>query len=92
MISLERKTFADVICKRTMVDIFSGSTAKTKRQESERKQQTVLHNAKEVKFVPRPKGLGTKLTPPSCCMSEDFGRGPGDEATGSSSALIRPGE
>ena len=44
IISLDGNVCTHDTCKRTMVDIFSGSTAKTKRQESEGKQQTVLHN------------------------------------------------
>ena len=41
-------------CKHTMMDIFSGSTAKAKRQESERKQQTVLHNVQIMVSFPDP--------------------------------------
>ena len=56
MISLEGNVCPHVTYKHTMVNIFSGSTAKAKRQESEGEQQTVLHNAQEVSssFVPRP--------------------------------------
>ena len=50
MISLEGNVCPHVTYKHTMVNIFSGSTAKAKRQESEGEQQTVLHNAQEVKF------------------------------------------
>ena len=34
------------LVKRTMVDVFNGWMAEAKKQESERKQQTVLHNVR----------------------------------------------